>query len=150
MPPPDTGREPDLLTITEAAELVRAPSPPCVTGGTWAPGRAASAVAAASSTAPTTSATGSTPSTTARAPPAGVSGGEPAPPLAHSPGCGRHCPPGQCTPLRPAWALLEHLGRSPGHPRGRWPLNMGRTTHGGAMPQASTNGHVPLGDSGQL
>ncbi len=25
MPPPDTGREPDLLTITEAAELVRAP-----------------------------------------------------------------------------------------------------------------------------
>ena len=25
MPPPDTGHEPDLLTITEAAELVRAP-----------------------------------------------------------------------------------------------------------------------------
>jgi len=25
MPPPDTGREPDLLSITEAAELVRAP-----------------------------------------------------------------------------------------------------------------------------
>ena len=27
---------------------------------------------------------------------------------------------------------------------------MVRTTHGGAMPQASTDGHVPLGDSGQL
>ncbi len=27
---------------------------------------------------------------------------------------------------------------------------MVRTTHGEAMPQASTDGHVPLGDSGQL
>jgi topoisomerase IA-like protein len=73
------GREPELLTITEAAELLRAPV------ATWAPARAASASAAAFSTAPTSSAAGSTPST-ARSPPARESGGEPAPPSAHSPG----------------------------------------------------------------
>lgn len=40
-------REPELLTITEAAELLRAPWPPPGTGTTWAPVRAASASAAA-------------------------------------------------------------------------------------------------------
>jgi hypothetical protein len=52
---------PALLTITEAAELLRAPSRRSATGGTWAPARPASASAAASSTAATTSTPGSTP-----------------------------------------------------------------------------------------
>jgi hypothetical protein len=62
------GREPELLTITEAAELLRAP---VATLRYWrhsAPARAASASAAASSTVPTTCAPGSTPSTARTAP----------------------------------------------------------------------------------
>ena len=55
-------REPELLTITEAAELLRAPVATLRYWRHLAPVRAASASAAASSTAPTTCATGSTPS----------------------------------------------------------------------------------------
>jgi hypothetical protein len=61
-------REPELLTINEAAELLRAP---VATLRYWrhsAPARAASASAAASSTVPTTCAPGSTPSTARTAP----------------------------------------------------------------------------------
>ena len=59
MTQPATGREPDLLTITEAAELVRAPVATLRYWNTWAPARAASGWAAGSSTAATTSTTGS-------------------------------------------------------------------------------------------
>jgi len=51
MPDPSTDREPELLTITEAADILRPPSPPSAIGDTSARVRAASALAAASSTA---------------------------------------------------------------------------------------------------
>jgi hypothetical protein len=54
-----TDHQPELLTITEAAALLRAQSPPSATGGTSAPVRTASGSAAASCTAVTNSSSGS-------------------------------------------------------------------------------------------
>ena len=56
-------RQPELLTITEAAELLRAPVATLRYWRHLGTGPRSSASAAASSTAPTTSAVGSTPST---------------------------------------------------------------------------------------
>src|SRR5215218_5283104 len=89
MPDHPASREPELLTITEAAELLRAPVATLRYWRHLGTGPRSFRLGRRILYRTTTCEAGSTPST-ARSPTTRGAGGEPASPQAHSPGCRRH------------------------------------------------------------